>query len=69
MCSETLQTSPVAEAIRQLEDTLRMFGREMVPETDPRANNSETHASPAHMVGYASVAIRSALHQLRKVKR
>jgi hypothetical protein len=60
--------SPIEKAIAELEDVERMFGLEMVAENDPRANDSKTHASPSHMVGYAGVAIREALRQLRKVK-
>ncbi len=60
--------SYIEKAIAELEDAQRMFGLEMVAETDPRAVNSKTHASPAHMVGYASVCIREALAQLRQVK-
>jgi hypothetical protein len=60
--------NPVEKAIAELEDALRMLGLEMVPETDRRAGDGKTHASPAHMAGYVAVAIREALQQLRQVK-
>lgn len=62
------QKDPIAKAIAELEDAMRMLGLQMVTETDPRAGDGKTHASPAHMAGYVSVAIREALKQLGQVK-
>ena len=66
--TDVIKTSPVAKAIAELEAAEHMLGLQMVGESDPRANDGRTHASPAHMVGYAGVAIREALRQLKQVK-
>lgn len=63
--TDVIKTSPVAKAIKALEDAQRVLSLENVLCGDPRDGDGQ-HASHAFKAGYADETIRRALEHLRE---